>query len=516
MGKSEARKYSRRAFLGTAGALLGAPALVRLRPPRDKPNLLFLWTDQQRPDTMRAYDNTRIHTPNLNRLAEESVVFLNAHVSQPVCTPSRSTVMTGLWPHQTGCTENNIPLPEDLPCLPEILEDPDYRTGYFGKWHLGDEVFAQHGFEEWISIEDGYWKYFRPGRDRDAKSTYCHYLRELGYKPDTRRGTYSRAFVSRLPLEHSKTRFLERKACEFLRRHRHEPFILYVNFLEPHMPYFGPLNDEHSRDEVTFPPNFDDPLEEDEPLRYRLLRERYRRFGFEGHDLNTREGWRELITNYWGLVAQVDLCVGGILRTLEDLGLAENTVVVYTSDHGDMMGSHRLLAKTVMYRESVQVPWLVRYPRLIRKPLRVRNPVSHIDLMPTLLHLMGKRQDERFPGQSLLPELRDTGEIHRDVFIQWNPALKYGKLPAKFLPQLSETAKAAFRASVRTVVTPDGWKLCLSDLDKCQLFHLAKDPWETTNLYYKKRFQGRIEALRRKIERWQEEVGDTVRVGACG
>lgn len=158
------RSYTRRHLLKTIG--LGAAAIATpgcmgasaqsVRTKKRKPNLVFIWTDEQRADTMAAYGNTRIHAPNLNKLAAESVVFEKAYVTQPVCTPNRSAVMTGLWPHTTGCIKNNIPLPRDVRCLPELLDDSDYRTAYMGKWHLGDEIFAQHGFEEWVSIEDGY------------------------------------------------------------------------------------------------------------------------------------------------------------------------------------------------------------------------------------------------------------------------------------------------------------------------------------------------------------------------
>ena len=111
----------------TLGRHLQATSLQR------KPNLLFIWTDEQRADTMATYGNARIHAPNLNKLARESVVFENAYVSQPVCTPSRSTVLTGLWPHTSGCTTNNIPLKKTTPCFPELINDPDYRTAYMGK-----------------------------------------------------------------------------------------------------------------------------------------------------------------------------------------------------------------------------------------------------------------------------------------------------------------------------------------------------------------------------------------------
>ena len=135
-------------------------------------------------------------------------------------------------------------------------------------------------------------------------------------------GTFGREFACRLPIEHCKPRFLETKACEFLRQHRQEPFILYVNFLEPHSPFFGPLDREHGLDEVYLPANFSDPLEENEPLRYRLMREDFEQV--YGRD---EAAFKELTRKYWGLVTQVDRSVGAILKTLEQLGLADNTIV---------------------------------------------------------------------------------------------------------------------------------------------------------------------------------------------
>ena len=398
-GVTTSGALTRRTFLAGTAAFAAAP-LVATENRKEKPNVLLLWTDEQRADTMAAYGNRKIHAPSLNRLASESVVFRNAYVSQPVCTPSRSTVMTGLWPHTSGCVENNIPLSLDTPCLPRLVGDDDYRTGYFGKWHLGDEIFTQHGFEEWDSMEDGYRRHYRDSRDKDAKSGYWHYLQDQGFKPDSG-GYYSRGFAAKLPLEHCKPKFLERKACDFIRRHRKEPFILSVNFLEPHMPFYGPLDDEHDPDRIDLPKNYLDPLEDNEPLRYRLLRANYRKKGYGGNDLKTEKGWRRLICNYWGLVTQVDLSVGAILKTLEDAGVADNTVIVYTSDHGDMMGAHQLLAKTVMYQESVQVPLLMRVPGVRHR--MVPQPVSHIDLVPTLLDVLDRPIPDALPGHSLAP-----------------------------------------------------------------------------------------------------------------
>jgi len=497
---------SRRDFIGAAAAAPVAAAIQTSKNVARKPNLLFLWTDEQRPDTMAVYGNRKIHAPFLNLFAGQSQAFGQVYVSQPVCTPSRSTVMTGLWPHTSGCVTNNIALPDHVPCLPELVADSDYATGYFGKWHLGDEIFAQHGFREWQSIEDRYSRYYRPGRDQRRRCDYWHFLKDQGYEPDTREGEFSRSFAARLRIDHCKPAFLEGRARDFLARHRRDPFILYVNFLEPHMPYLGPLNDEHDPAAVDLPPNFDDPLEEDEPLRYRLLVERYRERG-EGMDMKDEASWRRVIANYWGLVTQVDRSVGAILRTLDELGLADNTIVVYTSDHGDMMGAHRLAAKSVMYEEAVRVPWLVRLPGAKQGRL-IGGRFSHIDLVPTLLDLLDKPVPSNLPGRSLRPVLEGGRAPQRDVFIEWSTdAIDVPANPR--VPGSEEERQRAIAAGTRTIITPDGWKLCLSTGDKNQLFQLASDPGETQNLFYKGKHQEKISELRARIERWQRDGNDT-------
>lgn len=481
--KARSSGLSRRAFLTASAATLAQLGRCRAaEAARRKPNLLFLQTDEQRADTMAVYGNRKIHAPNLNRLAAESVVFQRAYVAQPVCTPSRSTLLTGLWPHSTGLVRNNIPLPADVPCVPELIDDPDYATALMGKWHLGDEIYPQHGFQQWVSIEDTYSRYYRSGRDRNDRSSYHHFLLRHGYQPD-RAAKFSRSFAARLPIEHCKPKFLELQACDFLRRHRGKPFVLYVSFLEPHMPFFGPLDQEHDPDAVDLPLNFDDPLEEDEPKRCRDARRKYLRKGFGGHPLKTEADWRQLIARYWGLVTQVDRSVGAILDTLQRLGLAGNTIVVYTSDHGDMMGSHRLLTKGVMYEEAVRVPWLMRVPQWGRRQQVIGRPVSHIDLVPTLLELMGRPKPDRLPGQSLVPLIQGGSVAEDHVFIQW-PDPK-----------------------TRTVVSPDGWKLCLRDTDRCQLYHLADDPGERTNLFYTGGYGAVIDRLTRRLRAWQNAVG---------
>lgn len=480
---------TRRAALQGLAGLPAAPAILRAaRKTGDKPNLLVLWTDQQRADTMAAYGNRRYRVPALNRLAAESAVFERCYVTQPVCTPSRSSVMTGLWPHRTGCVRNNIPLKPEFKTLPELVGDSAYRTAYMGKWHLGDELFAQRGFERWVSIEDIYNQYFSAGRDRATRSSYHHFLLSLGYKPDGN-NQFSRRFATTVPIEHSKPSFLAQEAVKFILEHRREPWILYVNTLEPHTPFSSALNDLHSEDEAPLPPNYPGIPEGPEPEWYKSRRQKFAGPKTEGFDLRSPEGWKRMHRNYAGLCSLVDQAFARILWALEVSGQADNTIVVHTSDHGEMMGAHSLMAKSVMYEEAVRVPLLLRVPFRLR-PQHIPHPVSHIDLVPTLLELMGVR-DPGLDGRSLLGYL--SGERSpEDVFIEWTQD------PGEGGP------------NGRAVVTPEGWKLVLHDSDVSMLFDRNRDPLEMRNLY------GGPETrrLRARIEAWQKRTGDRLALPA--
>ena len=503
----------RRSAIKTLAGAMIAPAFLRgaslAAPPRSKPNLLFIICDELRYDSMAAYGNRMLRVPNLNKLAGESVVYKNAYVSQPVCTPSRSTLLTGLWPHSNGCTANNIPLKPSARCLPQLLDDPRYRTAYYGKWHLGDEVFPQHGFEEWISIEDMYRHHYSAGRDQNAKSSYWHYLDDLGYRPG-KDGFFSRNFARGLAFEHSKLFFLQKKACEFLDQYHGNPSVLYVSFLAPHMPFTGPFNalcnpEEYNPYGLYLPSNMDALPGPDDPLRYRLLQASMKR---------SAEAWRKVTANYWGLITEIDLSVGMILKRLEDLGLVENTLVVFTTDHGDMMASHGMIAKTVMYQEAVRVPLIMRVPWVEKAGRVVTEPVSDIDIVPTVLDLLGKAPPHNLQGSSVRDVIE--GKIPaKDVFIEWSPQNESWKAdaPDSIKGVSPEARKRAAGAHIRTVITPEGWKLCWCDQDKSQLFNLRDDPGETRNLFYSGRHRDVISSLTEKIRRWQQATGDSVKLG---
>ena len=410
-------------------------------------------------------------------------------------------MLTGLWPHTSGCTNHNIHLSTTALTLPELLADSEYRTAYMGKWHLGDEIFPQRGFQEWVSMEDGYYRLYGPERDPEARSDYHHYLRRFGYQPDDQEGNrFSRAFAARLPREHCKAAFLGREVSRFVLENRSRPWMLYANFVEPHMPFFGPLGDLHSNSEAPVPNNYPGVPVEKEPENFRRMREILLESGFEGHDLKTAAGWQRLNRNCAGLCSQVDQAIGRILWALEVSGQADNTIVVFTTDHGEMMGSHSLIGKQVLYEESVWLPLLLRVPFRHHGSIHVGRPVSHIDLVPTLLGLLGQSVPENLPGHDLLPLLEGEEPVQDHVFIEWNA------------PTIAALVGSPtwVQSNARAVISPEGWKLCLYDCDHSLLFQRDRDPLEMDNLYYRESLRPIIRQLHRKIEDWQRSVGDTL------
>ena len=475
------------------------PGLAEL--PR-KRNLIVFLPDQQRFDTIACYGNEKVHSPNLGKLASESVVFSRAYVTHPVCTPSRSSLMTGMWPHTTGCTKNSVPLQPQFRVLPELLQDKDYRTGYMGKWHLGDEALAQRGYEEWISTE--------------YVSDYSKFLIEMGLTPDKPDGSFSALTISELPLELSKPRFLERHALQFIEKHRDEPFILFVAFAEPHSPYNGPFNNEHLLSEVEL--DFKAPASlRDIPLRYRLMQEwqqaeaaldRKRLLNpfFFG---TTPEECKNIKQRYWGLVTLIDQAIGSILDCVERAGLIDDTIIVHTSDHGDMLGTHHLFGKEVMFEEAVRVPYLIRLPNE-RKCRIIEQAVSHIDFMPTLIDLLGQAPARQCAGRSRLPLLRGEVMPPENIFIEWAPNRTKIKKRTSLAPR--PMIKRAIEESTRTVISPDGWKLSLRDKDLNELYNLHHDPGETRNLFSDAQYAAIVSRYTDEIHRWQESVNDSLSI----
>ena len=479
-----------------------------------KPNILVILTDQQRRDSLAVYGNSWIDAPNLNALGERSFVFENAYVTQPVCTPSRASIMTGLYPQTTGLIGNGIPIGDATRTIAEMVSE-DYLCAYYGKWHLGNDIIPQHGFEEWISIEDWHIGSSVTGRKeyRFKDADYNVWLRSKGVDPPHGQSYESWAATANLREELTQAAYVGEGGARFIREHldsQHgdRPFLLVTSFFEPHPPYTGPLNGLYDPASLPVGPAF---LMRPETgsLVNRLRADYYlagglNPLGVEGgdiHDTRTEEGWRRLRAQYYANVTLVDRNVGKIMRALEESGQARNTIIVFTSEHGEMAGDHGMLEKRTMYEEATRVPLFVHVPWLRGEGKTIPGSVSLVDLSPTLLDLAGDEIPEHVEGKSLLPVLvGDRTLSDNDVFLQWNG---YGDRDLGS-PSINRMVTAPWRS----VVTSDRWKLNLSAADQCELYDLNTDPHEMRNLFDEPDHRDRVREMAARVRVWMHEVGD--------
>ena len=478
--------------------------------------------DEVRHDVFPFSGNTRIHLPHLDRLAGKSAVFRRAYCSQPVSPCSRSTILTGRYPHNTGVLQHGVPLAKDVPTLVELMSESDYKSAYMGLWVLGHEIDRQHGFNHWVSIEDGYRNMPGEADCGGRHSSYAQFLTDHGFRPDAlKRGLplFSRYFCTRLPERFSKASFLAQKAVEFIRGNAGAPFILYVSFLEPHPPNASVNDDLYRPEEVDLPPAFHLEPSEDIPLRCRFNRRFYGdhpadRHGCSVEPLSDEDAWRRYIARYWGKISLVDQQIGKIIEELVAREIEKNTIIVFTSDHGDMMGDFRMLAKGVQFESSVRVPLMVHIPGITNESLLVDGPISQVDIVPTLLELLEEKANDDLDGLSLLPVIMRSQTPSHDVFIEWNGPDGADKWCAPYFSgEEKKRVDAITSAPVRTIVTQDNWKLSRSAAGEHELYDLNTDPLETKNLFSNGSFTERIEELTQRIAAWQQRVNDPADLG---
>ena len=490
----------------------------------DRPNIVFMMSDQQRYDTLACYGADYMNVPNLNALANRSFVFRNAYVAQPVCTPARATIMTGLYPHAAGPIVNKIHLPLDTPVIAEMIDD-EYLKGYMGKWHLGNDVQVQHGFDVWNPTEDGHRETYTKAELRYEMTPFHQHLVENGYEPDGEHsdgiGVFSGDARQDLPKEFQMAHYLGDSAAEFIEENKDRPFILYVSTFEPHSPYHGPYMDMYDPEEIPVGDAFLK-LPEGASRVNRVRADYFMQFMLEGkshadddymtryaavrEDVTTEQGWRTLRAHYLANITLVDDMVGKITDALEKAGVADNTVVVFTSEHGDMMGDHGMLEKRSFFEEASRVPLLMSVPWLSKEQTIVEGSVGHIDLVPTLLELSGNDVPDSLQGKSLVPVLKGEQTLDdNDVFVQWNGTSD--ELPDRFLG--SREVNRMLTLPGRSVITPDRWKLNICAGDQGELFDLNNDPAERNNLYNDPAQRDRIIDMAARIRIWQHETGDT-------
>jgi arylsulfatase A-like enzyme len=348
----------RRAFLQLAGA---APTILGQAVRR--PNVVFILADEWRAQATGYAGDPNVRTPVLDRLSRESVSFETAVSGCPVCCPYRASLMTGQYPLTNGVFINDVELQPHGPTLAETFKRAGYSTGFIGKWHLYGSPDGKYGRRlAYIPPETrlgfDYWK---------ACECTHEYNRSLYYEGNDRSPKYWPGYDA----------FAETAdACAFIESHnRADPFFLTLSLGPPHFPY------------ATAPEKYQR-MYENKEIRLR-----------SNVPPENRHDATQNLRGYYAHMAALDDCLDRILRTLEKTGAAEDTIVVFTSDHGDMMYSQGLTTKLYPWDESIRVPLLVRYPRKLgRKSRRVRTPISAPDLMPTLLGLSNLAIPESVEG----------------------------------------------------------------------------------------------------------------------
>ncbi len=392
-----------------------------------RPNILWICTDQQRYDTIGALGNPYVSTPNIDRLVDEGVAFTHAYCQSPICTPSRGSFLTGMYPSAVHVNGNgNEYFPDSPPLVTRVLADAGYDCGLIGKLHLAS---AYHRIEPRANDGYRYWQYSHAPRDDwEIGHDYADWVRSKGYIL----GELTKS-IDGVPAELHQTTWCAEKTIEFMRQEREGPWLASVNIYDPHPPFNPPKTYRDMFDPVDMPgPLF---RESDLEQQKKLEAVDFQSKGRSPEELDIRSpivpqspGTAELASSggrdgktlqaaYYAMIKLIDDVLGRILETLEETGQRERTVIIFTSDHGETLGDHGLIQKGCRFYEGlVRVPLIFSLPGHFEGGLRSDALVGLLDKAPTLLELAGLEISDRMQGMSLLPILRGEAspDHHRD------------------------------------------------------------------------------------------------------
>lgn len=435
-------------------------------------NIVSIVTDDQARWAAGPYNNQEIATPNVDQLAREGALFQNAFVATPVCSPSRASFLTGVYPSRLGIgdwiapveADAGLGIPPSSLTWPEVLQKNGYATALFGKWHLGTKPQfhpTRHGFDHFFGFLGGGNRPIDPVLEVEGETRQLN-----GPLPD----------------------LLVSNALRFIESNQNKPFAVSLHFRAPHLP-FGPV-----------------PAQDSEPfqnLNPSVPKE-------PGIDVGQVKDWTR---DYYASIHSIDRNIGRLLEKLDDLNLSQNTIVLFTSDHGYMIGHHTVHSKgnsfwiaggvrgpkrPNMYENSIRVPLIVRWPQVIEPNKTIDQPVSNIDIFPSILGMLGVPLPEiaKVDGKDFSPLLR--GES-----IVWSDTL-YGQYDL-------HNSGLAFLRMIRT----QKWKLVrhyyTNFLD--ELYNLTDDPEERTNLYRRVDHKEVRRHLQHRLLEWQHSIDDPLLQG---
>ncbi len=427
-----------------------------------QPNILFVFTDQQTLRAMSACGNPHLKTPHMDAIASSGVRFERSYCASPVCWPSLASLMTGRMPHDVGVNGPfNDPLDSTVHTMGDIFREAGYETAYTGKWHLptvyhwGDQDVDQHGFR--------FMAY--PRTDQNGKGTACD-------PPATD------------------------QAIRFIRQTHDRPFLLVVSYHNPHDICGYVSRGRHPIGDLDrlppLPRNF--PRDPDEPQFITECRQR-RYYGNEANgtvDWST-EDWRNYLGAYYRFVEQVDVEVGRVMQALRDAGLERDTLVIFTSDHGEGVGGHQWVVKLMLYEEPVSVPLIVSWPGVVPQGVTdATHLTSGVDLLPTLCDYAGVAIPAGLAGVSLRPVIEQPASAGRAYVV------------SELQPDTKDPSKLG-----RMIRTSQYKYIAFSyGRNPEMLFDLVNDPGEIQDLARQPQSQPTLQEHRKILRDWVAATND--------
>ncbi len=467
---------SRREFLtssAVACAVFGTRAHAKPASPR---NILFIMTDQHNAHALGCYGSNEVKTPNMDRLAREGALFETAFCQTGQCCPSRYSIWTGRYARSHGLYNNGQMENVEEDTIGDILRRKGYTTGTIGKHHMHmDIVPDKHGFDVVVDVPE--YRAFM-----ESEGTYGQ-ERKGDFLPESVHPGRSRVGAVRADNEHHRSGYWASQSIDFLRKNKEQPFCLWLSFYGPHTPITPsePWASMYDPGSLTLPPNHKYDYDYDTPG----LQNTQEKSGTFTEDLH-----RKTLAYYYGLITQIDYNIGRVLDELDRLGLADNTAVVYTADHGEMMSEHGAWTKGGQgYDATVRVPLILRCPGVIPEGARRKELACSIDLLPTLLELTNQPIPENVQGKSLVGPAKGGNGAWRDtIFSEIGNSLENQCVTTR----TADTKYVRYHADGQVVYE--------------QFFDLKNDPWEMKNERDNTKCEKVLDDMRARLARWEDET----------
>jgi len=448
----------------------------------DKPNVLFILTDDQRDVCLSYAGHPHLETPHIDRLAREGVYFENTFCTTSLCSPSRASILSGLYAHSHGVSNNFTEYPEDMPTWPKALQGAGYTTAYIGKYHMGEKNDAPRGGFDHFVTHRGQGKYF--------DTTF----RVNGGERKVVKGYYTTVVTD--------------MAIDYLDRQRtsDKPWALIVGHKAPHSFYIPEDKYKHTFDDVDIRYPLTAFHLDDNPPWYKERLDTWH--GIYGPIFDYRKDWpdrsaagvlefADMQRAYWGTILSVDDSVGRLYQHLKQMGELDNTLIVFTSDNGILTGQHGMIDKRTMHEASIRIPLVVRYPGLTppSQPKVIDEQVLTLDFAPSIIELCGAKNLPKYHGRSWAKLVKGESDAWRK---SWYYEYNYEK-------------QFPYTPNVRGVRT-DRYKYIRyphgdgkPDRHPAELFDIQNDPNETRNLAGDPKYADVVERLKKELARLMKE-----------